>query len=231
MTWGLVAVAGATVVGAVVSSNSANKSAQAQKDAANSSNATNLYMYDQTRADQQPYRDTGYAALPQIRELMGESGNVSTQDVLNDPGYQFGLNEGTKAVQGSAAARGGLYSGATLKALDRYGTDYATTKFSDVFNRKQAQIGNQFNRLSTAAGLGSAATSQVGQAGANYASNYGSNVMGAANAGGAARISSANSWTNALNQGASAFNNYNNPNKGAYSNFLNGYTNEDVMYN
>lgn len=225
-------VAGAVVVGAGINAYASSKSSKDQKNAAKDANSANLYMYNQTRDDQQPYRDLGYAALPQIQQLMGESGDVSTQDVLNDPGYQFGLSEGTRALQGSAAARGGLYSGATLKALNRYGTDYATTKFSDVFNRKQAQIGNQFNRLSTAAGLGSAATSQVGQAGANYASNYGSNVIGAANASGAARMSNANSWNNALNQSASAFSGSGGSyNKGGFSNFLNGYSNEDVMYN
>lgn len=41
------------------------------------------------------------------------------------PGYQFGLDEGAKTVQASAAARGGLNSGATLKALTKFGNDYA----------------------------------------------------------------------------------------------------------
>ena len=33
-----------------------------------------------------------------------------------------------------------------MKALNKFGNDYATTKFGDVFNRKQTVIGNNSNR-------------------------------------------------------------------------------------
>lgn len=217
MTWGMVAVAGATVVGAVVSSNSASKAAKAQTNAANSANATQLAMYDQNREDTAPYRQAGYSALDKINELINSYKTTSPQDVLNDPGYQFGLSEGTKALQGSAAAGGGLYSGATLKALQRFGTDYATTKYDDVFNRQQTDLNNQFNRLSTTAGLGSANTAQTGANGMTTAGVIGGNLTGAANAQGAAGLTAANAWTNALNQSASAYRNYSSPSSSGYN--------------
>lgn len=60
----------------------------------------------------------------------------------NTPGYQFGLNEGAKTVQASAAARGGLNSGATLKALTKFGNDYADQQgYTPYMNRLAALSG------------------------------------------------------------------------------------------
>ena len=75
------------------------------------------------------------------------------------PGYQFGLDEGTKAVQASAAARGGLNSGATLKSLQKFGTDYAD----------QQGFTPYANRLASLAGVAQTATNQIGNYGTNYA--------------------------------------------------------------
>lgn len=63
------------------------------------------------------------------------------------PGYQFRLDEGQKALERSAAARGMLNSGATGKALLRYGQDYASNEYNTFLNR-----------LSTAAGAGQVAS-------------------------------------------------------------------------
>lgn len=57
------------------------------------------------------------------------------QDVANDPSYQFRLAEGSKAIQGSAAARGLLRTGGTLKDLMGYGQDLASQEYANMFNR------------------------------------------------------------------------------------------------
>ena len=126
-------------------------------------------------------------------------------EVMAEPGYQFGLSEGLKGVQNTAAARGGLYSGATLKALNRYNSDYATTKFNDAFNRQQTQFGNQFNRLTGAAGMGQAGVNQINAAGQTMAGNVGNNLLSNANFQGASRMAQANAWGNLLNRGSSYF--------------------------
>lgn len=59
----------------------------------------------------------------------------SAQDAQNDPGYQFGLDQGTSAMTNSAAARGLLRSGGTLQDFAKFGNDYASTKYNDVYNR------------------------------------------------------------------------------------------------
>ena len=51
--------------------------------------------------------------------------------VTSTPGYQFQLQQGLNAVQGSAAAGGMLNSGNTLTALTKYGEDYASTQYNN----------------------------------------------------------------------------------------------------
>lgn len=111
------------------------------------------------------------------------------------PGYQFGLNEGQKALQTSAAASGGLFSGKTGKALTKFGTDYAD----------QQGYAPYMNRLGAAAGIGQTATNQVGQYGQNAANQVGQNLMSAGNARASGIQGSANAWGNTLNQGAGLF--------------------------
>lgn len=60
----------------------------------------------------------------------------SGQDVLtSDPGYGFRLSQGEQALQGSAAARGTLNTGGTLKDILNYGQSAASQEYSDAFNR------------------------------------------------------------------------------------------------
>ena len=103
------------------------------------------------------------------------------------PGYQFRLGEGLQGVERSAAARGNLFSGANLKALDQYGQDYATNEF-----------GNYANRLANLSGTGQTTATNLGTLGQNYATNYGNNVTGAANAAGAANIAQGNIYGSTL---------------------------------
>jgi len=68
----------------------------------------------------------------------------SAESVLNDPAYQRRLEEGRKALETSAASKGLLRTGATLKSL----SDYAQQQASDEYGRAyQRQMGEyQTNR-------------------------------------------------------------------------------------
>lgn len=60
----------------------------------------------------------------------------SGQDVLNsDPGYQFRVDQGTGAMQNSAAARGVLNTGGTLQDLLNYGQNAASQEYGNAYNR------------------------------------------------------------------------------------------------
>lgn len=110
----------------------------------------------------------------------------------NQPGYQFGLDEGNKQVQASAAARGGLNSGATLKALMQYGQNYADQKGWQPY----------LNSLQSMAGLAQTASSQIGNAGQNYANQVGNNAQWGAQQRANSTYNSANAWANGMNNAA-----------------------------
>lgn len=211
-------VAGAVVVAgvgsAVINSNAAKGAANKQAGAANSATQLQQQQYDQTRTDNMPALDARNASLQRLQDLLGISGNktaagygtlggpINPGDVMNSPGYQFGLKQGQTTLNNQEVARGMSDSGQALKAASQYGTDYATTKYDDAFNREVANRSAQLNPLQSVAGLGQTGASTVAQAGSNYANQAGQNMIGAGNAQAAAGIAQGNAITGAINQGA-----------------------------
>lgn len=92
---------------------SGERAQDAQQRATDSANQILRDMYNQQRADMDPWRQTGVRSLDRLE-------NKSFMDNWQqDPGYQFRLDEGMKAINGAASARGMGNSGATLKALTK----------------------------------------------------------------------------------------------------------------
>jgi len=120
-----------------------------------------------------------------------------------DPGYQFRLEEGMKGLERSAAARGGLLSGGTLKGIQRYGQDMASQEFTNAFNRYQAERTGTLNPFQAMAGQGQSTANTLTNMGMNYANQAGEAYMGAGNA----RASGYVGQANALNQGISGISN------------------------
>jgi len=119
--------------------------------------------------------------------------DFSMKDYEADPGYAFRQSEGMKALERSAAARGGLLSGGTMKGIQRFGQDLASQEYQNAFNRYQVNRANQLNPLQSLMGSGqssanvlTSAASNYGQTGANTLSNIGdvraSGYIGGANA-------------------------------------------------
>ncbi len=206
-------VAGAVVVGtvgsALISSSAARSAAAGQSTAASASNALATSQFDQTRADQEPWRLAGATALGQLGSLTAAGGDLNRRftmaDFIKDPGYDFRMSEGAKAIERSAAARGGVLGGGTLKALSRYNQDFASQEYNNSFSRWNQENNQQFGRLSSIAGLGQQANAANQQASQNYTNTFSNNLMGAANASGAAQIASANAISNSLNTGVNAW--------------------------
>lgn len=240
---------GAALGGALDGKNSTNSAVGAQTAAANQANDTAIRQQqmaqefqqrqlDQARADNEPWRTQGAAALGKLAAAPDFS--FTGANVATDPGYQFGLNEGNRALTNSAAARGGLLSGAALKASTRYAQDYASTKFGEAYGRAlQTDTANK-NRLQTLAGIGQTAvgslTSAGQQTGANVGSSInalgqtlGNNQLGIGNARASGYLANGNALTSAVNQGLSAWNNYNAP--GPTGNALSAGMNSATSYN
>lgn len=113
-------------------------------------------------------------------------------DFEKDPGYEFRRSEGQKGVESSAAARGGILSGAALKAIGRYNQDFASNEYGAAYNRYNNDLTQRFNRLSSLAGTGQQAVGQDIASGTNLTGNLQSganNIMSNNNAAGNARAS------------------------------------------
>jgi len=129
-------------------------------------------------------------------------------DPVYQSGLQFGLDQGTGAVNARAIQQGGYDSGATLKALTRYANDYGTTKAEGAYNRFNTDNTNLFNRLSGLSGTGQTATNQVATAGTNTANNISNLTTDAGTARAAGIVGAGNAWTNAVGNVANTGSNY-----------------------
>ena len=168
--------------GGLINSWSSGKATDALVNAGNQSNALLREMWQQGREDQKPYREAGTSALAGIQALLKDPSSIASM-----PDYQFGLDQGTKALANSAAARGMTYSGQQGKALQRYGQDYAGTKLNE-----------SYNRLASIAGIGQQATNQTGNLGATYGAQMANTMQGIGNAQGSGYVGQGNAWNKAI---------------------------------
>lgn len=145
------------------------------------------------------------AAMSKSPEFGSLMRDFSMKDFQADPGYGFRMSEGLKALDRTAAARGGLMSGAALKGAERYGQDLASQEYQNAFNRYQTNRANKLNPLQSLTGQGQTTANTLGTAGQNYATNAGEAYMGGANARASGYIGSANAWSNALGQAANTY--------------------------
>lgn len=125
-------------------------------------------------------------------------------DPVYQSGLQFGLDQGTKAVNQRAIAGGAFDSGETLKNLAKFTTDYGSTKANESYNRFNTDQGTRYNRLAGISGAGQQAVNQVGAMGMSAANQAGELQTQAGNARAAGIVGGANAWGNAfqgINQG------------------------------
>jgi hypothetical protein len=206
-------VGGAVVGGAVLSGLSSSKAAKAQKRASEAATAEQRRQYDLTRADYAPWREAGGSAISRISNLLGlgegegeDFGALNRKftiaDFMEDPvtklGYQSGLDLGTEAINRMQSSRGSRNSGATLKALTRFGTDYTGRKAGESYGRFYGDQDRTFNRLSGVSGTGQTATQNLGQIGSQTSSNIGNLITAQGNARGAASIAQGQAYGGAL---------------------------------
>jgi hypothetical protein len=127
--------------------------------------------------------------------------DFSAEDFQADPGYEFRLAEGQKALDRSAAASGKLFSGGTLKANTRYNQDFASNEYGNAFNRFNTNKLNRYNMLSNQAGQGQLAATNTAQMGQQTANSVAQNTINGANNAAQARSSGYAAMGNAINGG------------------------------
>lgn len=126
-------------------------------------------------------------------------------DPVTKASFDFGLQEGTKALDRMSGARGMRNSGATLKALTKFGTDYTGQKAGESYNRYYGDQDRIYNRLAGVAGTGQTAAQNTASMGQNSANNISSLISAQGNARGAAAIAGGNAWANAANSASNAW--------------------------
>lgn len=182
------------IVGGIFQDKAAKRADNTMREASAAEIAENRRQYDTTRADFAPYREQGINAL---QRLAGDIDTpVTSAEVMEDPGYQFGLDQGQRAITQRIAAGGGRVSGQAIKAAGRFGTDYASTGYGAAYQRKQDRL----NRLAAIAGVGQTATGQTAQAGQFATGNIGNALSNQGQATAASQLYRGNIWANTTNK-------------------------------
>lgn len=99
-----------------------------------------------------PYLQSGNAANTQLSQAL--SAGFQPGDLTQDPGYQFRLSEGNKALERRMAASGLGQSGAALKAAQEYGQGLADQTYNDAYQRWLSN--NQLLQTAASQGQGAA---------------------------------------------------------------------------
>ena len=160
----------------------------------NQNKDTQYAINQENKAYLAPYRDAGIAGQNQLLTLMGlQGGNAGAadfgryakdfqmSDFQQDPGYAFRLAEGMKAMDRTAAARGGLMSGGALKAGQQYGQDMGSQEYQNAYQRYQTNRANQLTPLGALTGAGMNAAQNTSATNALYGGQMGDASRGYAN--------------------------------------------------
>lgn len=176
-----------------IGSSASGSAASAQSDASMRAIVMQWKQAQQAREDWAPWREAGKNALHTLQERVAQGPGNYTQS----PGYEVRLAEGQRAIEGSAASRGNLLSGAAQKALLRHGQDYATHDYDNFLKRYYDSL----TPYQSMAGLGMTATGGTVASGTNMANQASSYLQNMGNAQAAGYINSANAITGGINSG------------------------------
>ena len=178
---------------------SSNKAASVQSDAAKYAADLQNQQFERQLQLQAPFREAGVRALPEL-EAASRYTPFGMSQLQQDPGYAFRMSEGMKGLERSAAARGGLLSGATMKGIQRFGQNLASQEYTNAFDRYQTERNARLNPLQSLAGIGQTSTNQLGAAGQTMASNVGQAMGASAQARASGYMGGANALSGALGQ-------------------------------
>lgn len=194
--------------------------------------AIDKYYADQAAEQAKFASDPNYGSLLQAYRGgaefdSGPAFSFTGQDLKNEPGYKFGLDQGTQGIERGQASRGNFLSGAAMKELTRFNEDYAGTKFDAGFNRASSQYGTNlarrqnewntnlsayntnkntiYNFLTGQSTIGQNSAATVGANNQQTANAIGNNTIGAGNVAAAGAIGESNALVNGMNKAVNSF--------------------------
>ena len=154
------AILGSAVIGAGSSVLGGSKQAGAVERGAEASIEEQRRQFDLAQEINAPRIAAEDAAREQLMNVLGLGNQPFDFSSVNIPGQQFAIDESQRAVERSAAARGGLASGNTLAELQNRALGITNQNFASNF----------LNPLT------SLATGNAGQIAANQALQLGTNI-------------------------------------------------------
>lgn len=131
--------------------------------------------YNRGMGLQQPYADIGTQGAGMLGDALASGaltqrfGDTAFQA---DPSYQFRKQQGMDGIESSAAARGGLLSGAAMKALNAYNSNLASQEYGAAYDRFNNDQNGLYSRLMGVTQMGQGASNNM----TNLASQYGGNM-------------------------------------------------------
>jgi hypothetical protein len=174
------------------------------RSASNSSGGREYTDETRTVTDPSQYKvgDKTFTTLSEAKSYAeaNKTGGKEYGGYTQSPMAKYLMEEGVDSIQGSAAAGGGLFSGATLEALEG--------------NRRNvigADTQDYFSKLFGLSNMGMAAAGNQAGAGSAYANNVGQLQMGAAQARGQGYMGAANAFSGTIGDLAGTYGYFNNP--------------------
>jgi glycogen debranching enzyme len=231
MTWGMTAVAGATLVTGYLGSQATKSAAQTQADAAGRAQAQLLAAGQEAKEGYTPYTEAGKTALSDLaanKNYFQRQFNNQDLNATLAPGYDFRLRQGQQANMMANNASGGVVGGNALRSLQDYTQNFASGEYANAFNQFQTQRTNIYNQLSDIAKIGLTGQQGYGNAVLGTGTNIASITSGLGNAQAASQIAQGNILGNTVqgvaNAGAYYAMNNNNANLAGNAAYNNNYT-------
>jgi hypothetical protein len=197
MSFIAVAIGGGALIGGISSLAAGSQQAGAAKNAQQlqaqeAQNALDFQKqeFNTQQQNEAPWLKAGSQAVGNLSQLAngglpawtGQFQAPTAAQAAATPGEQFELQQGSQALDNSAAARGGLLTSGTAKQQQEFGQGLASTNYQQAYNNALQQYqqsynefqqnqSNQFNRQASIAGLGQTAAGQLGSEGQAAAGN------------------------------------------------------------
>lgn len=191
------------IAGSVIQGYGATRAAKTQAQAADRATEAQERMFGRQVELQEPFRQVGVNALPELVEASRYT-PFDYETYQNDPGVGFRFREGLKALDRSAAARGGLLGGNQLRGVTQFGQELASQEYGNAFNRYQAERAARLNPLQSLTGMGQSSAATMAQQAGQYGQAMAQNAATMGNI----RASQYANTANALTGGLSNYMNY-----------------------
>lgn len=188
----------ANIFGSMKAAEGQDKALTAETAANDKSLALQKEIFTSNKAGAKPWIKAGKEALKTVTQKMADGSwdmsKYGMDDLVEDPGYQFRLQQGERALDRAASARGKFLSGDQLKFLDDYNQESASQEFGNAYARTRTNDLDEYGRLMDASEAGRGSQAALSGVATNYANASGNILANQGAQAGAAAVNTGNIW-------------------------------------